>query len=223
MVLDCMCSLSIVPCDKSDVPLAERLALLLKNPVGGFRQRRQSAGHQSQPLSSAHSVFRTESCLPCQCPRPCVRKVSLARKPCFAGWLAGNIAPGSFCLLLLWQTCKQPSRHRSAAASYCSPILLTPWFELENFMGTNQSERDNKDITTHPVWKLCEGIELLKLFKKSILIVELKLLASGGVNHKITRIICCTHFSTSCSTFCTVQQRLHLIFKFQRTFQGWGR
>ena len=51
-------------------------------------------------------------------------------------------------------------------------------------MGTNQSERDNKDITTHPVRKLCEGIEVLKFFKKSILIVELKLLASGGVSHK---------------------------------------
>ena len=176
MVLDCMCSLSIVPCDKSDVPLAERLALLLKNPVGGFRQRRQSAGHQSQPLSSAHSVFRTESCLPCQCPRPCVRKVSLARKPCSAGWLAGNTAPGSCCLLLLWKTCKQPSRHRSAAAacrrlllltnssqpriwalSFLAPDLifelLTPWFKLENFVGTNQSERDKKDITMKTLWR----------------------------------------------------------------------
>ena len=45
-----------------------------------------------------------------------------AGKPCLAGRLACNIAPGSFCLLLVWHTCK---RLRQGSAGCCCLLLLT--------------------------------------------------------------------------------------------------
>ena len=101
--------------------LAELLALLPKSvsadPGRGVSQLPRPPVQTSQlcPQSSGQ-VFVWQP----RCPRPGVWMPGNFRP---AGRLACNTAPGSFCLLLLlWQTCKQPSRQQERSAG----VLLPP-------------------------------------------------------------------------------------------------